>query len=196
MRSFPCRTTSHLLAKQHFCPNKRDQVFQPFNHSHLLVLKKTMLSSAGAHQQSSRERHVQSDRQTPTNPSPIGHDNPPHPASDLEPNRKGPLVLILVAPHNVPNAHLVRTRSSYWLLMLLMLGVGASLETQAFQRLKEHPNAHPRFLAQFGWMPLLAFISSKVIGASPKSRWPGDDRCDTWRKHFKYLRTMPEPTCL
>ena len=24
-------------------------------------------------------------------------------------------------------------------LMLLMLGVGASLETQAFQRLKEHP---------------------------------------------------------
>ena len=54
-------------------------------------------------------------------------------------------------------------------LMLLMLGVGASLETQAFQRLKEHPKRLVLgFLAQFGWMPLLAFISSKVIGASPE----------------------------
>ena len=54
-------------------------------------------------------------------------------------------------------------------LMLLMLGVGASLETQAFQRLKEHPKRLILgFLAQFGWMPLLAFISSKAIGASPE----------------------------
>ena len=54
-------------------------------------------------------------------------------------------------------------------LMLLMLGVGASLETQAFQRLKEHPKRLILgFFAQFGWMPLLAFISSKVIGASPE----------------------------
>lgn len=54
-------------------------------------------------------------------------------------------------------------------LMLLMLGVGASLETQAFQRLKQHPKRLILgFFAQFGWMPLLAFTFGKLIGASPE----------------------------
>ena len=54
-------------------------------------------------------------------------------------------------------------------LMLLMLGVGASLETQAFRQLREHPRrVLLGFFAQFGWMPLLAFALSQVINASPE----------------------------
>ena len=54
-------------------------------------------------------------------------------------------------------------------LMLLMLGVGASLEPQAFRTLREHPKrVLLGFFAQFGWMPLLAFLFSRLIGASPE----------------------------
>lgn len=54
-------------------------------------------------------------------------------------------------------------------LMLLMLGVGASLEAKAFDSIKRHPGrVLLGFFSQFGWMPLLAFGFSKLIDASPE----------------------------